>query len=157
MITALLLTPVILCRMYWLKKSIRWVNCLQYSPVLSHSVNTNAPPSVSLDTLCPWCVCVRACVCAEQPVHVVDAGSGLPPVRPASGGDPGTTSLSHHPSRPAAGYTGPAGGTSKKHLQNSTNRKIIPGAVEVVYNPSNSTCLTAIQFLSQKLYVELQK
>lgn len=58
-------------------------------------------------------VCVPVCLCAEQPVHVVDAGSGFPPVRPAGRGDTGQTSLSHHSSRPAAGYTRPAGGKRK--------------------------------------------
>lgn len=59
-------------------------------------------------------VCVPVCLCAEQPVHVVDAGSGFPPVRPAGGGDSGQTSLSHHASHPAAGYTGTAGGKPPK-------------------------------------------
>lgn len=50
-------------------------------------------------------------MCAEQPVHVVDAGSGFPPVRPARRGGAGQTPLSHLSSHPAAGYSGPAGGT----------------------------------------------
>lgn len=58
-------------------------------------------------------VCVVVCLCAEQPVHVADAGSGFPPVCPACRRDPGQTALSHHASRPAAGYTGPTRGLKK--------------------------------------------
>lgn len=134
-ITVFVLTPVFLCRMYWWKKSIRWVNSLQRPPVAflfckhdSHSVRT----SCMMRT-----VRVSVCLCAEQPVHVVDAGSGFPPVRPAGGGDSGQTSLSHHASRPAAGHTGPAGGTSKQthaaSTQNPTNTKRTTVVEVVVY------------------------
>lgn len=64
------------------------------------------------------CVCVRVrvcfvlgCVCAEQPVHVADAGSGLPSVRPAGRPGPGPDSSPHHPSPSAARHSGPTGST----------------------------------------------
>lgn len=83
---------------------------------------------------CMMCaVCVPVCLCAEQPVHVVDAGSGFPPVRPAGRGGSGQTSLSHHSSRPAAGYSGPAGGTStsSESPRNTQIKTVTEGVAQV--------------------------
>ena len=52
------------------------------------------------------------CVRAEQPVHVADAGAGFPAVGAARRRGPAQTSRSHCSSHPAAGHSGPAGGTS---------------------------------------------
>lgn len=57
--------------------------------------------------VCVFCVDVR--LCAEQPVHVADAGSGLPSVRPARWPGPGADAHPHHPSPAAAGHSGPTG------------------------------------------------
>lgn len=60
---------------------------------------------------------MRLCVCAEQPVHVADAGVGFPAVCPASRGDFSQATLTHHPSHPAAGHTGPAGGKCMGYVE----------------------------------------
>ena len=68
------------------------------------------------------CVCVRVrvrvrvcvCVCAEQPVHVADAGGGLPAVLLARGGGAGQPAGLPQPPPPEAGRSGPAAGTQLK-------------------------------------------
>lgn len=57
--------------------------------------------------VCVFCVAVR--LGAEQPVHVADAGSGLPSVRTARRPGPGADTRPHHPSPSAAGHSGPTG------------------------------------------------
>lgn len=68
--------------------------------------------------------CVPVCVCAEQPVHVADAGAGFLAVRPAARGDPAQASLPHLASRPAAGFTGPAGGERNSITQKPTKSEL---------------------------------
>lgn len=57
---------------------------------------------------------VNPCVCAEQPVHVADAGPGLPTLCLANGGDPGQPDHPHHPPHPEARHAGTPGGKNKE-------------------------------------------
>lgn len=47
--------------------------------------------------------------CAEQPVHVADAGFGVPPLWPTYRPDSGTTPFTHRTLHPATRSTGTAG------------------------------------------------